>query len=778
MNEKTLKALEYKKIVEQVKDMSQTSIGKRLAEEMFPETHFERVQHMQNETDEAVQILRLNQMVPLGGVTDISAALRRSEIGSVLSVNECLSVGTTIYGGRMAKRFLTENEEINLLKHYGEQITPLYEVERSINQAIDEQGDVRDTASQKLSGIRASIRDIESRIRERLQNYMRSKRKMLSDSIVTIRNDRYVLPVKSEYRSAIGGIVHDQSSSGQTLFMEPQAVVELNNRLQQATLDEGQEIERILTELTAAIAVHVEALRVNLDLLAQIDLVFAKARYSQAIKGTLPKLNNSGYINLKQARHPLIPADAVVANDLILGKEHDAIVITGPNTGGKTVTLKMVGLITLIAQSGIQIPALDGGELSVFKKLFADIGDEQSIEQNLSTFSSHMTNIVNIMKEVDEETLVLFDELGAGTDPEEGAALAISILDECLVRKAKIIATTHYPELKAYGFNREKVLNASVEFDVETLSPTYRLLLGVPGRSNAFEISKRLGLADQLIQNAKSHVGVDSKNVENMIASLEEAKRLAEKDYEEAKENLKASEVLREELKKDLTKISEDKDSIYQKAEEKAAKALKKAREEAEFIVDEMRQMKQKSTFKEHEWIDAKRVLEEAQPDLQRKNKKVDQDRSQKVKQELKVNDEIRHLGLNQDGVILDKLSEDEYFVQLGMIKLKVKANELEKIKQTEELEPVTRISRTGSSVKTELDLRGERYADALLKLDDYLDSAVLANHSAVSIIHGKGTGALRKAVTDRLKGHPQVKTYRLGNQNEGGSGVTVAELN
>lgn len=300
----------------------------------------------------------------------------------------------------------------------------------------------------------------------------------------------------------------------------------------------------------------------------------------------------------------------------------------------------------------------------------------------------------------------------------------------------------------------------------------------MPGRSNAFEISKRLGLADQLIQNAKSHVGVDSKNVENMIASLEEAKRLAEKDYEEAKENLKASEVLREELKKDLTKISEDKDSIYQKAEEKAAKALKKAREEAEFIVDEMRQMKQKSTFKEHEWIDAKRVLEEAQPDLQRKNKKVDQDRSQKVKQELKVNDEIRHLGLNQDGVILDKLSEDEYFVQLGMIKLKVKANELEKIKQTEELEPVTRISRTGSSVKTELDLRGERYADALLKLDDYLDSAVLANHSAVSIIHGKGTGALRKAVTDRLKGHPQVKTYRLGNQNEGGSGVTVAELN
>ncbi len=778
MNKKTLKALEYQKVVEHIKELSQTSIGKNLAKKMSPETHFKRVQEMQNETDEAVQILRLNQTLPLGGITDITAALRRSEIGSVLSASECLSVSTTIYGGRMTKRFLEENEEINLLKSYGEQLTELSEVEAAINRAIDEHGDVIDSATPKLLGIRSSMRDLETRVRERLQNYMRSKQKMLSDSIVTIRNNRYVLPVKSEYRSAIGGIVHDQSSSGQTLFMEPQAVVELNNRLQQAVLDEEKEVEKILTQLTARIAVHVEALRVNLEILAQVDLIFAKARYSQEIKGTLPKLNETGYINLKQARHPLISADKVVANDITIGKESDAIVITGPNTGGKTVTLKMVGLITLLAQSGIQIPALDGGELSVFKKIFADIGDEQSIEQNLSTFSSHMTNIVGIMKEVDNRSLVLFDELGAGTDPEEGAALAISILDECLVRQAKVIATTHYPELKAYGFNREKVLNASVEFDVETLSPTYRLLLGIPGRSNAFEISKRLGLAEHLIQNAKSHVGVDSKKVENMIASLEEAKLRAERDYEEARENLKESEALREELKQELAKINKNKNQIYQKAEEKAEKALNKAREEAEFIVSEMREMKNKSAFKEHEWIDAQRVLEEAQPDLQTKHQSVQKAKPKKVNQSLKINDEIRHLGLNQDGVILDKLSEDEYFVQLGMIKLKVKASDLEKIKSKKELEPVARIRRTGSAVKTELDLRGERYEDALLKLDDYLDQAILANHSVVSIIHGKGTGALREGVTKKLKLHPQVKAYRLGNQNEGGSGVTVIELN
>lgn len=779
MNDKTFRVLEFDKVIQLLINEAQTSIGKQFSSNIKPQNTLEKVQKLQNETDEAVQIIRLNQTIPLGGITDIKEILKRTLIGSTLSSTECLNVGTTIYGGRQTKNFIDNLENrMPLLDAYVYQITPLYELEKEISSAIDEHGYVMDSASVKLRGIRSSIRDLEARVRERLNNFTRSKSKMLSDSIITIRNDRFVLPVKSEYRGSIGGIVHDQSSSGQTVFMEPQAVVEMNNRLQQAILNENDEVESILNHLTIKIAEYNDELSTNLSVLAEIDSIFARARLGQKMKASMPILNDRGFIDMREARHPLIRLDEVVASDVILGDEHTAIVITGPNTGGKTVTLKTVGLCTLMAQSGLQIPAQDGCEIAVFDHVFADIGDEQSIEQNLSTFSSHMTNIVDIMSQVDDKTLVLFDELGAGTDPEEGAALAMSILDEVIKREARVIATTHYPELKAYGFDRERVMNASVEFDVETLSPTYRLLLGVPGRSNAFEISKRLGLDDSLINAAQNHMGVDSQTVDTMITSLEDARHAAEKDYQLAEEHLVEVDLLKTDLKKELRKLENEKETIYKKAEEKAEKALKKAREEAEFVVSEIKSMKNQGNWKEHEWIDAKRMLDEAQPHLTQSQKSVNQ-KSKVDDTLLKPGDDIKHLTINQEGSVIEQTSKNEYLVQVGMIKLKAKRKDLQKIKNKDmEVGQVTRINRTSPSVKPELDLRGVRYEDAIRQVENYLDSAILSGLPQVSIIHGKGTGALRQGVTEYLKTHPNVKKYRLGSQNEGGSGVTIVELN
>ena len=778
MNEKTLRVLEFNKVVKLLSNEAQTMIGKHICNEIKPETSLGKVRILQEETDEAFSVLRLDKTVPLGGITDIKPSLKRSVIGSVLSASECLNISTTIYGGRQTKNFIENLEdEKKLLESYANQITPFYELEKEIGRCIDEHGHVVDTASEKLRGLRSSIRDLEARVRERLNSFTRSKSNMLSDSIITIRNDRYVLPVKSEYRSAIGGIVHDQSASGQTVFMEPQAVVEINNRLQQAILNEKDEIDRILKILTIKIAENNHELIINLDVLSMIDFIFARARLGEKMHGAMPKLNDRGYIDMKQARHPLISREDVVASDIELGKDYTAIVITGPNTGGKTVTLKMLGLLTLMAQSGLQVPALDGCELAVFNKVYADIGDEQSIEQNLSTFSSHMTNIVDIMSRVDSDTLVLFDELGAGTDPEEGAALAMSILDEVIAKQARVVATTHYPELKAYGFNRKQVLNASVEFDVATLRPTYRLLLGVPGRSNAFEISERLGLSKELIKNAKNHIGVDSKTVDNMISSLELAKKSAEEDYKIAASHLKETEELKIRLEKELSKVEREKEKIFKKAEDRAEKVLTKAREEAEFVVAEVKSMRDKSNWKEHEWIEAQKILDNAQPNLLKENKgnkKIAIDDTV-----LNPGDDIKHLLINQEGTLIEQTGKNEYLVQVGMIKLKAKRKDLQKIKNKEkEVEQVTRISRSTPSVKPELDLRGVRYDDAMIQIEQYLDSAILSGYPLVSIIHGKGTGALRKGVTGLLKIHPSVKSFRLGGQSEGGSGVTIVELN
>lgn len=779
MNERTWKVLEFHKIIQLLKQKAETTVGRKLADRTTPKTTLAAVQRLQEETDEALTVLRLNKRVPFSHMEDVSAALKRAQIGSTLNAEECLHIAQVIYTGRHVKKFFEslEEESLPLLQEIIEQIISLHHVEKEVKAKIDDHADILDDASPTLKGIRHAIRSLETRIRERLQHITKTKSKMLSDTIVTIRNNRYVLPVKHEYRGAIGGIVHDESSSGQTLFMEPRAIIELNNELQHQIVKERQEIEIILQKLTALIAEHVEDILLNIRLLAEVDYIFARAHLAVEMKAAKPTLNEHGYIDMKRARHPLIAADQVVANDISIGHDYHAIVITGPNTGGKTVTLKLIGLCTLMAQAGLQVPALDGCQLAVFPKIYADIGDEQSIEQNLSTFSSHMTNIVSIMEEVDETSLVLFDELGAGTDPQEGAALAMAILDDVISRQARVVATTHYPELKAYGYNREQVMNASVEFDVETLRPTYRLLMGVPGRSNAFEISTRLGLQSSIIDHAKSFIGVDSESVENMITALDDARVAAEKELEKAHTMVEAAETIHKELKSEWDTFQEERDRLYKKAEEKADKALQQARDEAQIIVDEVKQMRDQTMFKEHEWIEARKMLEEAQPTLVQKKKVEEKDDVL-----LEVGDEIKHRTLQQIGEIVDKKDDNNFTIQIGMMKMNAKRKDIQFVKKSQkekqaDVKPITRVMTSGASVKPELDLRGERYEDAMAKLEKYVDDALLQNYPRVTIIHGKGTGALRKGVEQFIKAHHQIKSSRIGGASEGGSGVTILEL-
>ncbi|HSI67097.1 MAG TPA: endonuclease MutS2, partial [Planococcus sp. (in: firmicutes)] len=558
--ERALRTLEFYKIRDEVARYCTSSLGKAHVDKLLPSTNIDEVNRLLEEMDEGAQVLRVKGNVPMGGIFDIRMHAKRAQIGGSLSPMELMEVSSTIRASRILRQFfeaIREEGDIRI-PHFLEKkeaMPILTSLEHDINMCIDDNGGVLDSASAALRTIRQQLRAQESRVRDRLDGLVRGKNasKMLSDAIITIRNDRFVIPVKQEYRSHYGGIVHDQSSSGQTLFIEPDSVVQANNEVRRLKLKEKEEIDRILQMLSAQVQEVAHELFNLMAILGDIDLIFAKAKYGSAHKCSKPKMNTNGYINLRKARHPLIPDDEVVANDIEFGKEITAIVITGPNTGGKTVTLKTVGLATLMAQSGLPVPALDGSELAVFDQIFADIGDEQSIEQSLSTFSSHMVNIVDILSKFDENSLVIFDELGAGTDPQEGAALAISLLDEVHGRGARVIATTHYPELKAYGFNRPGVANASVEFDVETLSPTYRLLIGVPGRSNAFEISKRLGLPDHIISHAKSFTGADRKEVDSMIASLERSRRESERDAEATKAVLDESERLKKELADQLS---------------------------------------------------------------------------------------------------------------------------------------------------------------------------------------------------------------------------------
>ncbi|RXI98748.1 endonuclease MutS2 [Anaerobacillus alkaliphilus] len=760
-----------------------SSLGKRKVAELQPMVNIDEIQHAQNSTFEGTKVLRLKGQVPLGGIRDIIASVKRAQIGGMLNEMELLDISSTVYGGRRFKKFIEdmiENAiELPILEELVRTITPLTDVEREIKMCIDDHGHVLDSASPTLRTIRHQIKSHEASVRSKLESIIRSSssQKMLSDSIITIRNDRYVIPVKQEYRNNFGGLVHDQSASGATLFIEPQAVVAINNQLREVRVKEKQEIEKILHALSAAVAEVGEELLQNVRTLAEVDFIFAKALYAKAIKATQPKLNDIGFINMKRARHPLIAHEEVVPIDIELGKSYSSIVITGPNTGGKTVTLKTTGLLTLMMQSGLHVPIDEGSEMAIFQSVYADIGDEQSIEQNLSTFSSHMVNIIDILEHVDHQSLVLFDELGAGTDPTEGAALAIAILDDVYQRGARIVATTHYSELKAYAYNRPGAINASVEFDVETLSPTYRLLIGVPGRSNAFAISKRLGLNIDIIEKAKAQISTETNKVENMITSLETSQKMAEKEMEEAVKIREEAEALRKDLADKFAQFELEKDMLIEQAEKKAFKVVETAKEEAEFIIEELRELqKEANVVKEHQLIDAKKRLDETAPKQKDKKKKGV---VKNIIKELFPGDEVNVTSFNQKGHIVDKVSDREFLVQIGIMKMKVAMDDLQLIDRPRPIEkkPVATVRGNSHHVKPELDLRGERFEDAMLRVEKYLDDALLAGYSQVSIIHGKGTGALRKGVLQLLKTHPHVKSSKMAGMSEGGLGNTIVEF-
>ncbi|MBC2359816.1 endonuclease MutS2 [Listeria welshimeri] len=784
MEKKVEAILEFDKIKKQLTEFASSSLGEQAILELAPATDFQVVQKSQLETEEGAKIIRLRGSAPITGLTDVFAHLKRLEIGGDLNGLEIYQIGSNLRVSRQMKNFMTDllemGVELPLLGALSDELLVLKEVEEDIAISVDESGKILDTASEALSTIRRTLRRTEDRVREKLESYLRDRNasKMLSDAVITIRNDRYVIPVKQEYKGHYGGIVHDQSASGQTLFIEPQSVVDLNNERKALQAKEKQEIERILAEISASLAGWINEIHHNTFILGRYDFIFAKARFGKAMKAVTPHLSGAGIVHLIAARHPLLDAANVVANDIYLGEDFTTIVITGPNTGGKTITLKTLGLLTLMAQSGLQIPAQEDSTIAVFEHVFADIGDEQSIEQSLSTFSSHMTNIVSILEKVNHKSLILYDELGAGTDPQEGAALAIAILDASHEKGASVVATTHYPELKAYGYNRVHATNASVEFNVETLSPTYKLLIGVPGRSNAFDISRRLGLSENIITEARSLVDTESADLNDMISSLEEKRNLAETEYEEARELARGADALLKDLQKEITNYYQQKDKLMEQAREKAANIVTKAEIEAEEIIHELRTMQLNGVagIKEHELIDAKTRLGKAKPKTI--NKTIPQAPKQKP-HVFQVGDNVRVLSLGQKGTLLNKISDKEWNVQIGIIKMKIKTTDLEYIQPEtpKKQRIITSVHSSDSPAKSELDLRGERYEDALQKVDKYLDEALLAGYPQVAIIHGKGTGALRTGVTEYLKNHRMVKSIRFGAAAEGGNGVTIVEF-
>jgi len=774
-----LNILEFPKMIDLLEKKAATQMGKELVHQLKPINDLEQVAYLQNETKEGMDTIRLKGGLPLGGIRDIRASLKRLKIGGDLTPEQLLDIASTLQAAKKIKRFiysLHEEYPLSILYSHAEQIKELTPVEKQIHQVINDFGEIVDAASSELRMIRQKIRTLEGRVKEKIDHILRnsSNQKMLQESIVTIRNGRYVIPVKQEYRTAFGGMVHDQSASGATLFIEPEVLVQINNQLKEQQLKEEKEIERILRWLSNEVRKEYPSIEGNLEHLAALDFIQAKAELAREMKAVQPKLNQDGFLHLKKARHPLIPSDQVVPNDIWLEKDFSSIVITGPNTGGKTVTLKTIGLLTLMAMAGLHIPADEESEIAVFSSVFADIGDEQSIEQSLSTFSGHLTNIVRILEHMDKNSLILLDELGAGTDPTEGAALAIAILEKIRFIGAKVVATTHYSELKSYAYNRKDVINASVEFDVQTLRPTYRLLIGVPGRSNAFAIAKRLGLAEEIIQLAKGQISEDNLQVESMIASLEKNQRTAEQERMEAEKLRQEAERIKKQLEIERDQLDQKKEEYLKKAMEKAEGLVNKAKEEAARIIADLRKMAQeeKAGIKEHRLIEMKKRLEASLPAVQTKPKK-------KKEQKITVGDEVKIIRYGQKGTVLEKISDEEFLVQIGIMKMKINQTDLELMeeKQKQQREIQTTGIKRASTAKPELDVRGRTVEDAIMEIDRYLDEAFLEGYKQVSIIHGKGTGALRAGLQKFLKEHPHVKQTRIGQFGEGGSGVTVVEL-
>lgn len=799
MNQKVLQTLEYDKIKSQLSDFLSTPIGRQEADALQPITDVHIINYWLQETADAMMIDRLKGGIPLAKLADITPHLKRLNIQASLSATELAEIGNVLRNTSAISNFFIQmkdesiGESLEVLIEQAEQLETLPEVTKSIQTAIDSTGRINDEASYELKSVRGKIVGHENAIKNKMQEFTKGKTaQYLSDPIVTIRSDRYVLPVKAEYRSQFGGVVHDQSQTGLTLYIEPQAVVELSNKLSELRVKENAEEQRVLQELSAELEPHINEIQQNVQILGHFDFVNAKARLAARLDAMQPTVSVQNHISLRQAWHPLLDKKIAVANDISLGDSYKTIIITGPNTGGKTITIKTLGLLQLMAQSGLFITTRQPSTIGIFDEVFADIGDEQSIEQNLSTFSSHMANIVSMLDHIDNKTLVIFDELGAGTDPAEGAALAIAILDKVASLGAYTIATTHYPELKLYGYNRPETKNASMVFDVETLQPTYQFLMGVPGQSNALAIAKRLGFGEDVIGAAMALTDESDQDLNNMIADLVAQRDEVKKNNEELRSQLKATEEKSEALSEEQSKLEKERAHVILDAKNEANHIVAATKKQAEQLISEIRKERlragQRGELTEQELQARKGKLDQLrQNDSLEKNKILQ--KAKKVK-ELAPGDEITVRSYSQQGTLVKKHKNGQWEVEMGILKMLVDEDDIVKTeatvkaqkgkakkKQQKIIRKTTSSGSTRASVKSSLDLRGVRYEAALTELDRYLDTAVLANISPVEIIHGKGTGALRQGVTEFLRSDRRVKSYHFASANAGGDGATIVEL-
>ena len=787
MNSKIIEKLEYNRIIKQLSDLAITAPAKEQALTLMPSSNFDEVKKSIDQTRVLSNILRVKGPMPITDFKDVRASLKRLKVKANLNGEELGNIFLILSLAKDVSQFTADLEEREIdtrpIEKTIKNLAIPEDLFKKLNQAIEYDGTVKDTASSKLMQLRHDIQSNETDIKNHMNDYISGKHtQYLSENIVTIRDGRYVLPVKQEYKNKFGGVVHDQSSSGQTLFVEPQAVLVLNNRQQNLMAQERQEINRILIELSELAGMYQKEIKNNADALTQLDFLSAKSKLAKAMKATEPVLNQDHVIKLRKARHPLISPKKVVPNNIELGTSFDTMLITGPNTGGKTITLKTLGLLQLMAQAGLFITAEEGSQLTVFNEIYADIGDEQSIEQSLSTFSSHMDQIIKIMKNVTEDDLVLIDELGAGTDPEEGASLAIAILDDLRGAQAKIAITTHYPELKLYGYNRARTTNASMEFDLKKLAPTYRLRIGIPGQSNAFAIAHQLGMNEAVVDKARSLMNDEDSDINKMIERLTEQTKAAEQLHETLKQNVDQSITLKRQLQNGLDWYNQQVQKQLEKAQEKADEMLAKKRQKADKIINDLEEQRRAGgQVRTNKVIEAKGALNK----LERENQNLAQNKvlqREKRRHDVSVGDTVKVLSYGQQGVITKKLADHEFEVQIGILKVKVTDRDVEKISTQAAPKKAERAVRSSRGLRStrassELDLRGQRYEEALTNLDRYIDSSLLAGLNTVTIIHGIGTGAIRNGVQQYLKRNSHVKSYSYAPANQGGTGATIVQL-
>ncbi|MBR3888094.1 MAG: endonuclease MutS2 [Clostridia bacterium] len=787
MNLKSFKMLEFQKIIAMLKKNAITSMGIEKCENLLPDNEIDKVRKLQRETTEAVSISLRVGMPPIIPVSDFTSIAQKIKIGGVLIPKELLNTATILKSMRELKDYYrdTEHEDLEILNLYLDNLYSNLNVEKEIFRCIKGEEEIDDHASTELYNIRRHMQDAESKIKDKLNNIIHASEtsKFLQDQVVTFRNDRYVIPVKQEYKNEIKGLIHDSSASGSTIFIEPSAVFNINNEIKELKIKEELEIQRILALLTQMIDPIFEDILYGITNLGNIDFAFAKAKLSLELNCFEPKINDIGYINLKKARHPLIDKQSVVPIDIWLGKEYKSLIITGPNTGGKTVTLKTVGLFALMMQSGLHLPAMENSEMAVFENIYADIGDEQSIEQSLSTFSSHIKNVIEITNKVTKNDLVLLDELGSGTDPVEGAALAMSILEYLKEVSCLTMATTHYSELKTYAMNTANVENASCEFDVDTLRPTYKLLIGVPGRSNAFAISKKLGLSEEILDKANTFLSSESIKFEEILSKMESDRLTAEKEKEYATRLLKEAEEEKAKVEKESKKLEDKKEEIIHKARIEAREVLLDAKAEADEIIKDLTNLRKDKTK------NVNKAAEEARQKIKGSIANIQKDLVKPQKQskntinpkDIKVGMTVYVASIDANATILSLPDRKENVqIQSGIMKLNVHVSGIEKIPEVKSAPKVkinSMIKSKAKDIETEIKLLGMTVQEAIVTLEKYLDDAYLAGLTSVRVVHGKGSGQLRKGVQDYLRKNPHVSSFRLGMYGEGDSGVTIVEL-